>query len=62
MSGHYVCHIKKDGNWVLFNDTKVAISQNPPKDMGYLYVFRRKDWIKRYIYITSYNVQQNTVG
>ena len=21
--GHYVCHIKKDGQWVLFNDEKV---------------------------------------
>jgi ubiquitin carboxyl-terminal hydrolase 5/13 len=21
--GHYVCHVKKDGQWVLFNDEKV---------------------------------------
>ena len=21
--GHYVCHVKVDGNWVLFNDEKV---------------------------------------
>ena len=21
--GHYVCHVKKDGHWVLFNDEKV---------------------------------------
>jgi len=41
LSGHYVCHIKKEGKWVLFNDQKVAISEDPPKDMGYLYVFER---------------------
>jgi len=22
-SGHYVCHIKKNGAWVIFNDEKV---------------------------------------
>ena len=22
-SGHYVCHIKKDGKWAFFNDRKV---------------------------------------
>lgn len=41
MCGHYVCHIKKDNNWVIFNDNKVAISQNLPKDMGYLYLYKR---------------------
>jgi ubiquitin carboxyl-terminal hydrolase 5/13 len=41
MSGHYVCHIKKDGKWILFNDNKVALSENPPRDMGYLYLFER---------------------
>jgi len=39
--GHYVCHIKKEGRWVIFNDEKVAISQNPPTDLGYLYVYKR---------------------
>lgn len=39
--GHYVCHIKKDNHWVIFNDSKVAISQNPPKDLGYLYLYKR---------------------
>ncbi|CAI7854514.1 unnamed protein product [Closterium sp. NIES-54] len=41
--GHYVAHIRKGpgGEWVLFNDAKVAVSQDPPKDMGYLYFFRR---------------------
>ena len=41
-SGHYVCHIKKDDKWILFNDQKVAISDDPPKDMGYLYFFERQ--------------------
>jgi len=40
-AGHYVCHILKDGKWVIFNDNKVAISQNPPKDLGYLYMYKR---------------------
>ena len=43
-SGHYVCHIRKDDRWVLFNDEKVAASSSPPLDLGYLYVFRRNDW------------------
>ncbi|GAB2284593.1 ubiquitin-specific protease ubp14 [Dionaea muscipula] len=39
--GHYVSHIHKDGRWVIFNDEKVGVSVNPPKDMGYLYFFER---------------------
>ena len=39
--GHYVCHIRKGGQWVLFNDEKVARSENPPLDRGYLYLYRR---------------------
>ncbi|CAK8682665.1 unnamed protein product [Clavelina lepadiformis] len=41
MCGHYVCHIKKDGRWVIFNDEKVAASEQPPKDLGYIYFYRR---------------------
>ncbi|CAN1154299.1 Ubiquitin carboxyl-terminal hydrolase 14 [Linum perenne] len=41
--GHYVAHIRKEGRWVIFNDTKVGVSVNPPKDMGYLYFFERLD-------------------
>jgi ubiquitin carboxyl-terminal hydrolase 5/13 len=44
--GHYVCHLKKEVNgkneWILFNDRKVAISENPPFDMGYMYLYKRK--------------------
>ncbi|KAF1333517.1 Ubiquitin carboxyl-terminal hydrolase, partial [Globisporangium splendens] len=42
-SGHYVCHLKKDGRWIIFNDDKVALSEDPPLGSGYLYLFRRKD-------------------
>jgi ubiquitin carboxyl-terminal hydrolase 5/13 len=41
MVGHYVCHILKDGRWIIYNDHKVALSENPPKDLGYLYLYRR---------------------
>jgi len=40
--GHYVAHIKKDGEWIFFNDGKVAKSQEPPFEHGYLYIFKRK--------------------
>lgn len=41
-SGHYVAHVKrKDGVWYIFNDEKVAISQKPPKSLGYLYLYER---------------------
>jgi ubiquitin carboxyl-terminal hydrolase 5/13 len=39
--GHYVCHILKDDQWIIFNDNKVQISQRPPKDLGYLYLYER---------------------
>ncbi|XP_074646299.1 ubiquitin carboxyl-terminal hydrolase 5-like [Tubulanus polymorphus] len=41
MVGHYLCHILKDDRWVIFNDEKVALSANPPRDLGYIYLFRR---------------------
>ena len=41
-TGHYVCHVKKDGRWVIFNDNKVAESVAPPKGLGYLYLFERE--------------------
>ncbi|XP_050025606.1 ubiquitin carboxyl-terminal hydrolase 5-like [Dermacentor andersoni] len=39
--GHYVCHIVKDGKWVIFNDNMVCVSGRPPKEFGYLYIYRR---------------------
>lgn len=41
--GHYVAHIRKDGRWVIFNDEKVAESEHPPRDLGYMYLFKRDD-------------------
>jgi ubiquitin carboxyl-terminal hydrolase 5/13 len=45
--GHYVAHIKKklgqEKQWILFNDAKVAKSEEPPFDMGYLYFYKRKN-------------------
>ncbi|GFQ97105.1 ubiquitin carboxyl-terminal hydrolase 5 [Trichonephila clavata] len=41
VAGHYVCHIFKHGRWVIFNDNKVALSENPPKDLAYLYIYQR---------------------
>jgi ubiquitin carboxyl-terminal hydrolase 5/13 len=39
--GHYVAHILKDEKWCLFNDENVFQSENPPKDLAYLYLFKR---------------------
>uniref|UniRef100_A0A671TBA6 Ubiquitin carboxyl-terminal hydrolase n=1 Tax=Sinocyclocheilus anshuiensis TaxID=1608454 RepID=A0A671TBA6_9TELE len=41
MSGHYVCHMKKEGRWLIYNDHKVCLSERPPKDLGYMYFYRR---------------------
>lgn len=41
MVGHYVCHILKEGRWVIFNDEKVARSEHPPMDLAYLYLYQR---------------------
>lgn len=41
--GHYVCHIKKNRRWILFNDEKVAASESPPCDLGYMYLYKRRD-------------------
>lgn len=44
-SGHYVCHIYDDvlRKWVLYNDEKVAISEKPPLEHGYLYFYERQN-------------------
>lgn len=39
--GHYVAHVRKEGRWVIFNDSKVGASADPPLDMGYVYFFER---------------------
>jgi len=40
-SGHYVCHLKKEGRWLVFNDEKVQECPDPPLECGYLYFYRR---------------------
>ena len=44
-SGHYVAHLKKDGKWVIFNDEKVALSNKPPFQHAYMYLYQRSDTI-----------------
>lgn len=41
LCGHYVCHIRKEERWVIYNDNKVAVSEQPPKGLGYLYLYQR---------------------
>lgn len=38
--GHYFAHVRKDSRWVIFNDFQVTLSEDPRKDMGYLYFFQ----------------------
>ena len=41
--GHYVAHARRNGQWALFNDDKVAASARVPTDLGFLYLFARDD-------------------
>lgn len=41
-SGHYVAHVKRNGQWVLFNDNKVSEVTKPAQQYAYLYFFQRK--------------------
>ena len=43
--GHYVCHILRDGRWVIYNDEKVAESKTPPRDLAYVYLYERVEWL-----------------
>ena len=40
-AGHYVVHVKKNDRWLIYNDNKVLLSEKPPKDLGYLYLYKR---------------------
>lgn len=40
-SGHYVCHIRDGNRWILYNDAHVAISEEPPRELAYLYFYQR---------------------
>jgi ubiquitin carboxyl-terminal hydrolase 5/13 len=41
--GHYVAYVKKNGNWVLFNDNKVVSVPDISAHLGeaYIYVYTR---------------------
>lgn len=38
-SGHYVAHVRKEGEWFLCNDEKLAKSQALPKQLSYVLVY-----------------------
>ncbi|KAG0224254.1 hypothetical protein BGW42_005218 [Actinomortierella wolfii] len=40
--GHYVAHIRKDGQWVLYNDNKVVVDPKAPIGEAYMYTFKRE--------------------
>jgi len=40
--GHYVSHIKKEGKWTYYNDSKVTLTEEPPIHKGYIYFLRNK--------------------
>lgn len=54
-SGHYVAHVRKDEggrpvgagggsgepSWLIFNDSKVARSKDPPLEAGFMYLYKR---------------------
>jgi len=46
-SGHYVAHVRKhipdlgEDRWVIFNDQSVALSEAPPREHAYLYLYER---------------------
>ena len=42
-SGHYVAHVKKDGEWFIANDDKLARSKALPKQLAYVLVYVRTD-------------------
>ncbi|KAF9585467.1 hypothetical protein BGW38_002258 [Lunasporangiospora selenospora] len=40
--GHYVSHIRRNGQWVLFNDNKVVVDPTAPVGDAYMYIFKRE--------------------
>lgn len=41
--GHYIAYAKQGDQWIYFNDSKVAVSQDPDLGNAYVYILRRKD-------------------
>lgn len=42
-SGHYVCHVKVASQFVIMNDDKIGLSQKPPLEKGFVYLYKRID-------------------
>ncbi len=42
-SGHYVAYLwsAERAHWILYDDERVSVSEKPPIDQAYLYLFRR---------------------
>lgn len=41
-SGHYVCHVREESDWIMFNDEKVVVDPTPPSSKGYLFFYENK--------------------
>ena len=39
--GHYVCYIRKNSRWILYDDDEVTESKEPPFHLGYMFLYRR---------------------
>ncbi|EGR32448.1 ubiquitin, putative [Ichthyophthirius multifiliis] len=42
-AGHYICYIKKDNQWVYYNDEKVAQAVEPFLGKGYIYIYEKQN-------------------
>ena len=43
-SGHYVAHVRTEADgWTACNDEKITLCEKAPKDMGYIYLYKRVD-------------------
>ena len=42
-SGHYICHVKYDDQWYIYDDDRVAEVTDPPKSGGYFFLYERMD-------------------
>lgn len=40
-TGHYVSHIKVNGEWIMFNDRRVVKSESPPFGLAFMYFYKR---------------------
>ena len=58
LSGHYVAYIKKQDNWILYNDSKVAETPDPVLGKGYFYLFKRI-WYTLYLIFIKLKQKNN---